>query len=74
MKIQIDIPDNVELVAKAVNNAAAAYHWMIASAVLHCELPTKFEKLKAENESELFEQLGILKSIVHQLDDLQDSK
>ena len=44
MKITIDIPD-IELAAKALNNAAAALGWASWTTSLGCKLPDRLSKM-----------------------------
>ena len=70
MKITIEV-DNVELFAVALNNAIATYGDMLSSIYFNCEVPLKYEKLKAIPNLELNERFNCLVGVYKQVEEME---
>lgn len=62
MKIEIEV-ENIELFAKSLNNAYLAYHYIVSSIELGCEIPSKFNQLYRLSEEELHKRRNCLRDV-----------
>ena len=70
MKIEIEI-ENIELFAKALNNACLAYHYIVSSIELGCEIPSKFVPLLDLSEEELHKRRSCLRDVYVQIEKIE---
>ena len=70
MKIVIEIND-VELFAKSLNNAIAAYGNIISAIDLGCEVPLMFDVLKTINFENLQERYNCLIDVYKQVEHME---
>ena len=71
MKITIDVPD-ITLAAKALNNATATLGWFTWGALMGCDIPDRFHKMRDLDENELKKRVEIMKSIVAQVEAIEN--
>lgn len=70
MKIEIEV-ENIELFAKALNNAYLAYHYIVSSIELGCEIPSKFYSLSYLPEEELHKRRNCLRDVYMQIEKIE---
>lgn len=73
MKIELKIHD-IEMAATAINNTGAAYERLLHMINVGVDLPTEFHKLYEYSYEELQNHVAVLKSIMKQLDNLEEVK
>ena len=71
MKIELEIHD-IKTAATAINNAGAAYVRLLHVLNIGIDLPTEFHKLYEYPYEELQNHVAVLKSMVEQLDNLEE--
>ena len=70
MKLTIEVP-NIELFAKAFNNAVATCGNIYWSVCAGCEVPSNFEALKTIPEEELMARIKCLKGVYKQIEEIE---
>ena len=70
MNITIEVPD-VELFAKAFNNAVAACGKIYWSVYMGCQVPSDFEALEALTEEELLARHKCLRDVYEQIEHME---
>ena len=70
MKITIEVPD-IELFAKAFNNAVAACGKIYWSICMECTVPSDFEALRTLPEKELVARHRCLRDVYEQIEQIE---
>lgn len=70
MKIEIDVSD-IQLFAKALNNAIASYGDIAFGIMFGCEIPSKLESLRQIPFRELENRIHCLKEVYKQIEELE---
>ena len=70
MKIEIDVAD-IEITAKALNNAVASFGEICSAIFMNCEVPAKFKGLKSLDPDDLMVRFYIVKSIYEQIEEIE---
>ena len=70
MKIEIEV-NNIELFAKGLNNAIAAYGNIISSIDLCCGIPSRFEILKTIPFEDLMARYNCLINVYEQIEQIE---
>lgn len=73
MKISIEVEDSV-FAAKAINNAACSYEYLLQQIKFGCYEGCRFQKLYDVSQEDLDKQMEVLKSILNQFDEASKEK
>ena len=72
MEIKLQV-DDIELFAKALNNAVIAYNEIVWALKLECDVPKKFKSMRTLSEEELDNRINCLKNAYEQVEKIERS-